>query len=126
MSATLMTKLQLKPGQKLHLQNAPKDVQAALARELPLVERGPADAVLLVVNNLEEARKQGAKMVKAAPKGSLMWVAYPKGTSKVKTDVNRDTLRGVFEALGWDTVRAVAIDETWSALRFRPTEEVGT
>ena len=57
---------------------------------------------------------------------SLLWFAYPKGSSKVKTDINRDTVREIGEQFGITTVTAVSIDDTWSALRFRPTDRVGT
>ncbi|MFP5042037.1 hypothetical protein, partial [Parasediminibacterium sp. JCM 36343] len=56
---------------------------------------------------------------------SVLWFAYPKGTSKIKTDINRDTIRVTGEAFGITTVTAISIDETWSALRFRPIEKVG-
>jgi hypothetical protein len=54
---------------------------------------------------------------------AIVWFAYPKGTSKkYKCDFNRDTGWDVLKAAGFDTVRAVAIDEDWSALRFRRNE----
>jgi hypothetical protein len=56
---------------------------------------------------------------------SVLWFAYPKGTSKIKTDINRDTIRVTGEKFGITTVTAVSIDDTWSALRFRPIEKVG-
>lgn len=56
---------------------------------------------------------------------SILWFAYPKGTSKIKTDINRDILRMTGESFGITTVMAISIDETWSALRFRPIDKVG-
>jgi hypothetical protein len=81
--------------------------------------------VLLFVNNLGEAERLAPQAMAAVAPGGLLWIAYPKGTSGVKTDVNRDRLWPVIEALGWKPVRQVAIDEVWSALRFRPACEVG-
>lgn len=53
----------------------------------------------------------------------LLWFAYPKGTSKkYKCDFNRDDGWEPLRKLGFDTVRQVAIDEDWSALRFRRVE----
>ena len=50
----------------------------------------------------------------------LLWFAYPKGTSKkLKCDFNRDTGWAVLGENGFEPVRMVAIDEDWSALRFR-------
>jgi hypothetical protein len=56
---------------------------------------------------------------------SVLWFAYPKGTSKVKTDINRDSMWKIGQQYGIDAVTAVSIDTTWSALRFRPIEMVG-
>jgi hypothetical protein len=56
---------------------------------------------------------------------ALLWFAYPKGTSKRYTcDFNRDSGWQVIRSAGFDTVRQVAIDEDWSALRFRRIEYV--
>ncbi len=50
----------------------------------------------------------------------LLWFAYPKATSKrYQCEFNRDTGWDVLRSLGFDTVRQVAIDDDWSALRFR-------
>lgn len=54
---------------------------------------------------------------------ALLWFAYPKGTStKYKCDFNRDSGWDNLRKSGFDTVRQVAIDEDWSALRFRRVE----
>ena len=51
---------------------------------------------------------------------NLAWVAYPKG-GRLGTDLNRDVLAGLLAERGVRAVRQVSIDETWSALRFRPS-----
>ena len=56
---------------------------------------------------------------------SVFWIAYPKGTSKLKSNINRDSIRMTVEEFGFTTVSAISIDETWSALRFRPINQVG-
>jgi hypothetical protein len=56
---------------------------------------------------------------------SVLWFAYPKGSSKIKTDINRDSIRKTGEGFGITTVTAISIDDTWSALRFRPIDNVG-
>ena len=64
------------------------------------------------------------KMTSVVP-DSVLWFAYPKGTSKMKTDINRDTIRTTGEEFGITTVTAISINDTWSALRFRPIDRVG-
>ena len=67
-----------------------------------------------------------SKVMAAASEGDVvLWFAYPKGTSKRFTcDFNRDTGWSVIRDAGFDSVRQVAIDEDWSALRFRRMEYV--
>jgi hypothetical protein len=56
---------------------------------------------------------------------SIVWIAYPKGSSKkYKCDFNRDTGWTVLGDAGFEPVRQVALDEDWSALRFRRTEYI--
>jgi hypothetical protein len=56
----------------------------------------------------------------------VLWFAYPKGTSKrVAGEINRDTGWESLQSAGFETVRLVAIDEDWSALRFRRAAYIG-
>jgi hypothetical protein len=58
---------------------------------------------------------------------AVIWLCYPKGTSKnYKCDFNRDTGWKIVGELGLESVRMVAIDEDWSALRFRKVEYIKT
>ena len=128
MDKTLKDKFQFKNVTRLAVRNAPQGYAGRLAEQMEGIEvvEGPdasADALLLFVNNRAEAEALAPGAVAAVagvkPEG-ILWVAYPKGSSKVKTDVNRDTLWPIIQAHGWRPVRQVAIDEVWSALRFRP------
>lgn len=57
----------------------------------------------------------------------VLWMCYPKGTSKkYKCEFNRDTGWEVLGKIGMEPVRQVAIDEDWSALRFRKVENIKT
>ncbi len=129
MPTTLAQKLQLKSG-KLILLNAPKSYAEQLPKELKDMTvstraGSQADAVLLFVNTLTEVTERAPKAIQAVKPDGLLWLAYAKGTSKVKTDVNRDRLWEAMKPTGWRPVRQIAIDEVWSALRFRPAEQVG-
>jgi hypothetical protein len=58
---------------------------------------------------------------------AVIWLCYPKGTSKnYKCDFNRDTGWAIVGELGFEPVRQVAIDDDWSALRFRKVEYIKT
>ncbi len=55
----------------------------------------------------------------------LFWACYPKGTAKIKSNIKRETVWVALELIGLQAVSQIAIDETWSALRGRPSEMVG-
>lgn len=55
----------------------------------------------------------------------LIWVAYPKKSSKrYKSDLSRDDFWDAFKDFGLEPVRQIALDEDWSALRFKPGSEI--
>jgi hypothetical protein len=80
---------------------------------------------LVFINNNKEYLDFLQKQLKNVEPDSVLWFAYPKGTSKIKTDINRDTIRVTGEEFNITTVTAISIDDTWSALRFRPVDRVG-
>jgi hypothetical protein len=69
---------------------------------------------------------RASKLMTTGSEGdAVLWFAYPKGTSKrYVCEFNRDSGWGVIRTAGFDSVRMVAIDEDWSALRFRRLEYV--
>lgn len=123
MAQTFAQKLNLKPGQALALVNPPQgmtELLAGLLPENPLTGSMPeqAGAVLVFLTRQDEAGSLPGIYAKLKADG-LAWAAYPKGGSKVPTDLNRDILWKLVEPLGWRPVRMVALDDTWSAMRFR-------
>jgi hypothetical protein len=79
--------------------------------------------VLAFVVRKVELDEVAATVMSKASRDALLWFAYPKGTStKYKCDFNRDSGWDILQKSGFDTVRQVAIDEDWSALRFRRIE----
>jgi hypothetical protein len=130
MPTSLSQKLQFKPDQHLLLLNPPQDYVDHLKSELAGVRlltatREQSDAVLLFVNNLAEVASLAPEATQLVRPEGLLWIAYPKGSSRIKTDVNRDTLWKTVEPAAWRPVRQIAIDEVWSAMRFRPADQVG-
>lgn len=124
MPTSLAQKLQIKSG-KLIVLNAPKGYTEQLTQELNHLTvstraSGQAEAVLFFVNALAEVDQLAPKAIKAVKPDGMLWIAYAKGTSKVKTDVNRDKLWKVMEPTGWEPVRMIALDEVWSLMRFKP------
>jgi len=106
--------------------NAPATIEKELVKLGFKTSLGTKSANTLVfINNNKEYLDFLKKDLKSIEPDSVLWFAYPKGTSKIKTDINRDTIRVTGEEFGITTVTAISIDDTWSALRFRPIDKVG-
>ncbi len=122
-------KLGLKPGMSALIVAAPKDYRAKLD-PLPdgvnLTDKmgGVHPFVQLFATRKAEIQKSTAKLLKAAAPGALVWITYPKKTSGVESDLSREEVWSAMEATGWRPVSQIAIDDVWSALRFRPVEDV--
>lgn len=112
-------KLQIKPGQRIATVAAPEDV-APIAGEGTSAADTPAsaDVVVAFVRTQADLTTVAAPAIEAARGDRLAWIAYPKA-GKLGTDLNRDILAASLTGQGIQPVRQVAIDEVWSALRFR-------
>jgi hypothetical protein len=112
----LTGKLQIKPGQSLAALNLPADV--TLPGSTAGTEPGSADAVIGFAVSRDDLGGL-LPVISAARADRLAWIGYPKG-GKLGTDLSRDRLVQALAAEGIQPVRQVSIDDTWSALRFRP------
>ena len=113
-------KLQIKPGQRIAALAGDGEVPSVVAPDAnPPADPGAADAVVAFARNKAELDTVAGPAIEAARRDKLAWIAYPKA-GKLGTDLNRDVLAALLTARGVQPVRQVAIDETWSALRFRP------
>jgi len=127
--ASVFEKLNLKDRQEMVVLNAPASFEPELARvavmtiHRHLESVAATEFVLAFVTKKAEVDTVAKQIAKRAKGDAVVWFAYPKGTSKkYKCDFNRDTGWDVLKAAGFDTVRAVAIDEDWTGLRFRRVE----
>jgi len=119
----LSQKLHIKTGQRVGVINAPGfflRLLTPLPEAVTLASNGPFDHVTLFVRSKGEVDRMWATAVGAIKNGGVIWVAYPKKSSGVNTDITRDEGWDTVVAAGWDAVSQIAIDDTWSALRFRP------
>lgn len=113
---SLAKKLNLKPGTKLRVIGKPKDVDLG---DVDVTALANVKDVLVFVATLAGLERTGAPLVDAARADRIAWAAYPKA-GQLGTDLNRDVLWKALEKKGVQPVRQVALDEVWSALRFRP------
>jgi hypothetical protein len=123
---SVFAKLNLKAQHEILVINAPASFEpeiAALKDVAVLRDVKNAKAVesaLGFVIAQAELDKLSRQIVAKATGDALLWFAYPKGTSKrYRCEFNRDSGWNVLRSAGFETVRAIAIDADWSALRFR-------
>ncbi|MCU0650129.1 MAG: hypothetical protein MUF00_19235 [Gemmatimonadaceae bacterium] len=131
--SALFTKLNRGAHDTVYVLGAPASFDAALAElEAVAVKRkiGARDRVGFGIGFAITAADRdaiSAALAKAAADDAVIWLAYPKGTSKrYRAEFNRDGGWDVFGAAGFEPVRQVAIDEDWSALRFRRVQHIKT
>ena len=129
--ATLFEKFNLKDHQEILILRAPESFDRELSRLPVITINRHLESVPEIRFSVAFVTRQAevdalAPQVAAKAKGdAIVWFAYPKGTSKKYTcDFNRDTGWNVLKKAGFDTVRAVAIDADWTALRFRRVEYI--
>ncbi len=121
---TLVQKLLIKENYLVLLINEPREYLAALG-ELPKNAQvrhqagEPVDFVQVFVASRDELEAQLVKVKPLVKPKGLPWVTYPKGTSKTKVDINRDSIREYAHSLGLEAVAMVSVDDTWSALRLK-------
>ena len=123
----LFKKLNLKDQSRILVLDAPASFEPELAGLAGVavdraVEDRPVTFALAFVQTRARLDACARSLVARAEGDALLWFAYPKLSSRKYTcDFNRDTGWDVLRAAGWDSVRIVAIDADWSALRFRRT-----
>lgn len=127
----LAKKLGLKPGMRATVLRAPEGVLSLLeplpdGASVTIKAGGTADLVLLFAADMAALTTALPDALAAGKPGGLLWVAYPKGGTKAGTDLNRDILWRWLQTQDLTGVTLVAVDGIWSALRVRPTDEVGT
>ncbi len=127
----LFKKLNLGASDSLLVLNSPESFEAELSQlegvtvlRKATSKRKTPFAIGFATTQADRDRVSST-IVKATEGDSIVWIAYPKGSSKkYKCDFNRDTGWTVLGNAGFEPVRQVAIDEDWSALRFRRTEHI--
>jgi len=125
-------KLRLAPEHRVAVLNAPDGYVDQLrpgpsAIETEVGQNEPYDVVLLFVKDTDELRRLGPTAIRAAKTNGLLWITYPKGgKTRGVTDlpatpwwVRRDVLGEITSEKGLKAVAFVAIDDNWTALRFK-------
>ena len=78
-----------------------------------------ADVILLFAPDRTHLSSSLPSILQKAKKDAIIWIAYPKLTSRLAADLSRDQIREMVSDFALDTVSQIAIDDDWSALRVK-------
>jgi len=125
----LQKKLRLLEGQKALLLNAPEGYLDELGPPpqdtvISNVPEANQDFVQLFVKNKMELDRWIETALGSIRYDGILWICYPKGSSKVDTDLNRDIIWELLSGRDIRPVAMVSIDSVWSGMRYRPTAVV--
>lgn len=121
----LSKKLGIKEGARVALVGSPRNFTQTLG-ELPdnvksiktVKSTTQFDVAILFTQSRDELEGRFATLIPGLAIGGGIWVAWPKKTSGVRTDLTENILRDVCLSTGLVDNKVCAIDETWSGLRF--------
>ena len=119
----LPTKLGIKENQRIALVNEPRYFQkqlGALPTNTHVVSKltAPLDLVVLFVESERALAKQFPAIAKKISMNGMIWVAWPKKSSGVPTDLSFDLVQRIGLECGLVDVKICAVDEVWSGLKF--------
>lgn len=122
-STPLAKKLGIKEGSRIGLINAPQDFRIALGK-LPagatFVKRlsNSLDIIVFFVLTERALARDFARLAKKLAMNGMIWIAWPKKSSGVSTDLSFDSVQRTGLGAGLVDVKICAIDDTWSGLKF--------
>jgi hypothetical protein len=127
-------KMNLKPGTEVMILQSPAEFHPYLEEIKKLtnvytdLEAKENIAFCIIFTTRQAEVNQFAELVASRLEADgALWFCYPKGSSRKYTcDFNRDTGWEILGKLGFEPVRQIAIDNDWSALRFRRVEYIKT
>ena len=119
----LVKKLGIKEGSRVALVNAPKEFQSEL-KELPggvqflKPTTKSLDIILFFVLSERTLARDFGKLAERLTANGMIWIAWPKKSSGVATDLSFERVQRIGLDAGLVDVKICAVDETWSGLKF--------
>ncbi|GAB5407683.1 MAG: YdeI/OmpD-associated family protein [Balneolaceae bacterium] len=126
MENPLLKKFQLKEESSVLLMNSNPTVHPlfeGVRIEYSDIQNQDFDSVILFTENEDELRKWVPKATKKHTREKKLWLSYPKKSSHIKTDLNRDKAWKALQGYGFDPVRVISVNEDWSSMRLVKKED---
>jgi hypothetical protein len=126
----ILEKLQLKEEKNLLIQGLPSSVEKQFAKLsynknlTPLLKTRKIDFALIFAINQLQLNNILKEVFPALHPESKLWIAYPKTTSKIVSDLNRDASWEILSKNDYEAVRQVTLDHVWTAMRFKKLDQI--
>ena len=127
---TVLEKLQLKDEKNILVQGLPSSIEKQFIKlnfaksVTPLLKSRRIDFALVFAVSKTQLTGILNDVVPALHENGKLWVAHPKVTSKIASDLCRDSHWQIIDDFGFEAIQKVAIDYVWCAINFRKFEEV--
>jgi hypothetical protein len=129
-SLHLLEKLQLKDEKNLLIQGLPSSVEKQFAKLsynknlTPLLKTRKIDFALIFAINQFQLNNILKELFTALHSDCKLWIAYPKTTSKIVSDLNRDASWDILSKNDFEAIRQVTLDHVWTAMRFKKVDQL--
>lgn len=129
MSQTILDKLSLKNEKNILIQGLPSSIEKQFAKLsfaknlTPLLKTRKLDFALIFAVSENQLNSILSDIAPALKTETRLWVAHPKTTSKISTDLNRDSSWNSILSMGYETLETVSLDHVWQAISFNKAEE---
>ena len=124
MTQTVLEKLQLKEEKNLLIQGLPSSIEKQFTKisfsksVTPLLRSRKIDFALVFAVNQNQLNGIMMEVLPALHEGGKLWIAYPKATSKIVSDLNRSCTWACLKAKGLESIYETTLDHVWTAARF--------
>lgn len=129
-SQSILEKLQLKDERNLLIQGLPSTVEKQFVKlsfsknVTPLLRSRKIDFALVFAISHKQLEDIMRDVVPALGDEAKLWIAYPKVSSKIVSDLSRDCNWNCISKYKLEGVRLIALDSIWSAMRFKKVDQV--
>lgn len=124
----ILKKLQVKNHSRILILNLPDELSMIKeAFPIPVREEidNQNDLIMVFSCGMEEALDLISRSIPTLEEGQLFWFCYPKRSSKkYSSNIDRDKTWELANRFGYRPVRQISLDDDWSAIRFRKTENI--
>lgn len=131
MLPNLLEKLQYTEQKNILIQGLPSSIEKQFAKiafaknVTPLLKSRRIDFALVFAVNVNQLRGILRDVLPALHADGIFWIAYPKSTSKISTDLSRACSWDCVHSQGFETLQEVTLDHVWTAARFSKKEQPG-